>query len=480
MPKTLRTLGLCTPARRLLSSALMNERERAMLMLLANGLTSREVRRARLDSLRLSQGTIKVSGRYGMRIVPLLPWTVAAVDTYLNTRRSMVSGWLFPNPRGKPMRRQTLHIMVERVFQRVFRKKTYMKPSSLAWYFAAEAVARGMPPRELAEIAGYRSLEVAWRQLAPLSPEQLVDAVARVSREPWFHIKGIRARVPLIKRPVERTRTTGDTMSTVLAEEIVGREGPETPLAIGYVRRSKESDARTVSVEVQQSLIKEYIAARGWKLAEMLIDDGVSGGRRKRLVRLEKTVRRHRAQIVVCYNLDRFARDAAAQLDSLRDYHRRGVALYVTGRGRIETETASGYLSTAVEAVVAEHYRKQISEKVKDAHARLRMSGRRGSRQPPYGFRFRPNGSDANGRQMFLVVPDPEEQARLAEIARLRNLGFSLARISSALAQAGILARNGKPFAEMTLSRLIPGALRPRLIIATTDDPNSASTSVPH
>ncbi len=56
-------------------------------------------------------------------------------------------------------------------------------------------------------------------------------------------------------------------------------------VALGYVRRSKESGARTVSLEDQQERIAAYCQERGWQLAEILADDGVSGGRRERLDR---------------------------------------------------------------------------------------------------------------------------------------------------------------------------------------------------
>jgi DNA invertase Pin-like site-specific DNA recombinase len=62
----------------------------------------------------------------------------------------------------------------------------------------------------------------------------------------------------------------------------------ENVIAIGYCRRSKESEARTVSLEEQADRIRTYCAAEGWTLAELVTDDGVSGGRRERLVRLQR------------------------------------------------------------------------------------------------------------------------------------------------------------------------------------------------
>lgn len=66
-------------------------------------------------------------------------------------------------------------------------------------------------------------------------------------------------------------------------------------ITLGYIRRSKESGARTVSLEDQQARIEGYCQERGWSLAEVLADDGVSGGRRERLERLaERVIARNR------------------------------------------------------------------------------------------------------------------------------------------------------------------------------------------
>jgi DNA invertase Pin-like site-specific DNA recombinase len=217
-------------------------------------------------------------------------------------------------------------------------------------------------------------------------------------------------------------------------------------IAIGYVRRSKESTERTVSLEDQRARIAAYCAERGWSLAETLADDGVSGGNRERLERLAERVKVTGAHAIVVYHLDRFARDLAATLDYLRRFARRGVELHVVGRGRVEADTASGFIVTAVEGLAAEHYRRVISEKTRDALARLRAKGRWVSRFAPYGYRIAPGGQ---------IVPDAVEQAVLREIVALRGASLSLRAISGALAARGRLARNGKPFAPMTLSRLV-------------------------
>jgi len=179
-------------------------------------------------------------------------------------------------------------------------------------------------------------------------------------------------------------------------------------------------------------------------LVEIVTDDGVSGGDRDRLERLEAVVRKHKAQAVVVYHLDRFARDVAALLDNLRAYRQRGVKLHVVGRGEIEVDTATGFLMTGVEGLMAEHYRRLIGEKTKDALARLKAKGRKFSRIVPYGYRDAEDGVH--------LEPDPKEQ-EVIEI--IRTVKGSVRSISKKLAAKGILARNGRPFSPASLWRIV-------------------------
>src|SRR5262249_51632356 len=95
---------------------------------------------------------------------------------------------------------------------------------------------------------------------------------------------------------------------------------------------------------------------------------------------------------------------------------------------------------------VAEMYRLQIGEKTRDALAHLRAAGRRYSNVVPYGWR-----ATRDGR----LVPDSSEQAAVALMRKLPAKGLSLRKVSAALADRGILARNGGPFEAKTLSRLV-------------------------
>lgn len=221
--------------------------------------------------------------------------------------------------------------------------------------------------------------------------------------------------------------------------------------AIGYVRRSakaRQSKADrdgTASLEVQRAAVEAYCAAQGWALAEILEHNGVSGGKRQRFTQLDSALERHDATRVVSYHLDRVGRDIGGLLDWIQGAARRGVELHVVGRGRVHTTSSSDFLAVGVEALVGDHFRRLVSEKTKDALARLRTTGRRYSHIPPYGYMTTLGGQ---------LAPHPREQAVLEEIVRLRAGGLPLRTISASLAANGMMARTGRPFAVAVLARL--------------------------
>ncbi len=119
----------------------------------------------------------------------------------------------------------------------------------------------------------------------------------------------------------------------------------------------------------------------------------------------------------------------------------------MVGRGRTETDTTTGFLATSIEGVLAEHFRRVISEKTRDALAHLRDQGRRTSRWAPYGFRFDSDGAT--------LIPDTDEQAVAGRMVALREAGMSFRAIAVELAATGTLARSGKPFAASAVMRTV-------------------------
>lgn len=223
-------------------------------------------------------------------------------------------------------------------------------------------------------------------------------------------------------------------------------------LAVGYIRRSQESTERTVSLEVQAEAIRAECLRQGWTLAALISHDRVSGGKRARFAELWRRLHGTHATVLVVYHHDRLARDLGGILDFAAKCDRAGIQLWVAGQGPIERRSSAGYLVTAVNGMVAEHYRLLVGEKTRAALAHRRAAGHRWwgggcAGQPPYGLRLTPSGT---------VDLDPQEQATLRRIAELaQHRPASLRALSQTLAAEGLVARGGRPFAPSTLQRLV-------------------------
>lgn len=192
-------------------------------------------------------------------------------------------------------------------------------------------------------------------------------------------------------------------------------------IAIAYVRRSKKSDDRTVSLDEQRHAVEDYAAKNNLTLAgEPIVDDGVSGRRRERFERIWQAVNDRKARAVIVYQLDRFARDVEGMLGALAQMSKQGVELHSTDRGKVDIQKANGRLFTTIEGAMHEHFRVFIGEKTRDALGLLRLRGQRYSAVPPFGYWFRQEGN------IYKLEPDPQTAPILARVIELYCDGFGI------------------------------------------------------
>ena len=97
---------------------------------------------------------------------------------------------------------------------------------------------------------------------------------------------------------------------------------------------------------------------------------------------------------------------------------------------------------------MAEHYRRVISEKTRDALARLRANGRRMKSLRP--LRLHPGGRR-------LPAPRPEGGGYAAGDQRARDARAVVPRTITRACCSRVVARNGRPFAASTLRVLLNG-----------------------
>ena len=211
--------------------------------------------------------------------------------------------------------------------------------------------------------------------------------------------------------------------------------------AIGYVRRSKASEDKTVSLQEQGRQIEQYCAGFGLELCEIVSHDGVSGAKRERWYDIKAAVKRHQAGAIVIYNLDRLSRDAVGLLDNLTELARSGTQVHEVGQGAIDMADPTKKLATGMRGMFDEFFRDTVKKKTKDALAYKKSKGVRYCHHAPYGFRF----------AQSIFEPCPIEQWGVGFIRQCVAKGYGVDRTLSALQGVQYQGRMGR----MTIYRVM-------------------------
>ena len=218
------------------------------------------------------------------------------------------------------------------------------------------------------------------------------------------------------------------------------------PAAICYIRVSTDEQAATGhSLESQEAACRAYCALRGFHVAAVVVDAGVSGGtplasRPGGAQALTELARRNGPRHVVCVKLDRAFRSAADCLAVTGEWDRRGVSLHLTDLGgqAVDTSSAMGRFMLTVLAGAAELEKNLIGERTAAAMATMKAAGKYTGGYVPFGRMVAVDG--------VTLTECPAEQATIAAARRLRGQGLSLRKVAAELAAQGMTNRNGKPF----------------------------------
>ena len=241
-------------------------------------------------------------------------------------------------------------------------------------------------------------------------------------------------------------------------------------IAYGYVRVSTDKQAKNgVSLEAQQAAIEAHCKARGLTLARMIVDPGISAAKvplrdRPEGAELLAAIERGDVGVVIVWKIDRAFRNAVETLLAVEDWEDRGVALHLLDLGgmTVDTSTAMGKMFLTMLAGLAEMERNVTSERTVAALAHKKAQGELVGRAP-FGMRAAPSGrikvlQDGTRKPILVLAPDPQEQAALARIRELADLGLGPHRICLALDSEGFKPRGERwNFATVKKSMTEPG-----------------------
>lgn len=138
------------------------------------------------------------------------------------------------------------------------------------------------------------------------------------------------------------------------------------------------TDGQTTDNQIDA--LRQVAERRGWEVAEIYIDHGISGakGRDKRpgFDRLLKDASRRRFDVVMAWAIDRVGRSLIDLLATIQHLEAVGVDLYLDQQ-QIDTTTPAGKLLFQVSGAFAEFERKMIQQRVHAGLARARSQGKR-------------------------------------------------------------------------------------------------------
>lgn len=198
----------------------------------------------------------------------------------------------------------------------------------------------------------------------------------------------------------------------------------------GYCRVSTMRQAdEGLSLEVQRRQIRGYCDMHGLELANVVVEEGVSGSvpisqRPAGGALFDKL---QAGDMVIASKLDRLFRSALDALQVVEDLKARGVKLHLLDLGGDIAANGLSKLFLTVAAAFAEAERDRIRERVAQVKADQRGQGRFLGGSLPFGY------ANMDGK----LVPRPGEQEAIAKIKVMKAQGMSLRAISKAVQAMG-------------------------------------------
>jgi putative DNA-invertase from lambdoid prophage Rac len=199
----------------------------------------------------------------------------------------------------------------------------------------------------------------------------------------------------------------------------------------GYCRVSTLKQANEgESLDVQRRQIEGYAHMHGLTLADVLIEEGVSGSVpvEERPIGGQLFAKLQRGDIVIAAKLDRLFRSALDALKVVESLKGRGVKLHLLDLGGDIAGNGISKLFLTIAAAFAEAERDRIRERIGQAKADQKSRGRFLGGDVPFGFEVGVDGA---------LVPIGAQQEAIREIAVLRAQGRSLRAIRDEMRAKG-------------------------------------------
>ncbi len=221
--------------------------------------------------------------------------------------------------------------------------------------------------------------------------------------------------------------------------------------AVIYARCSTEEERQIDALKKQVEEAKACVGENGWILVDAYVESrsGTSTKGRMEYNRLYGDLLCDKFDIIVIKSQDRLMRntkDWYLFVDRMCAEQKR---LYIYIERKFYT--ADDALITGIKAILAEEYSRELSKKINNSHRnRQKNNGTVILTSNTYGYRKLPDKS---------VVLDEEEAKIKRLMYELCAAGFGSRMISKILQNDGIYNRNGKPFTDSAILRILRNPL---------------------
>ncbi len=221
--------------------------------------------------------------------------------------------------------------------------------------------------------------------------------------------------------------------------------------AVIYARCSTEEESQKDALKKQVEEGKLCVRENGWTLSDIYVESrsGTTTKGRSEYNRLYGDLVSDKFDIIVIKSQDRLMRntkDWYLFVDRLLTEQKR---LYIYIERKFYTTDDA--LITGIKAILAEEYSRELSKKINNAHRnRQKHNGPVVLTSQTYGYRKMPDKS------VVIVEEEAKIKRRMYELCAA---GFGSRTISNILKSEGIVNRNGKPFTDSAILRMIHNPL---------------------
>jgi DNA invertase Pin-like site-specific DNA recombinase len=143
-----------------------------------------------------------------------------------------------------------------------------------------------------------------------------------------------------------------------------------------YARVSTTNHGQDAGMQTRE--MHQFSEARGWTLADVYVNSGISGAKdsRPELNRLMADAHKRRFDVVCVWKFDRFARSVSHLLRALETFQALGIE-FVSLSEQLDTSTPTGKMVFTVLGAVAELERSLIAERVRAGLRNAKAKGKR-------------------------------------------------------------------------------------------------------